>query len=133
MSKSLGNLYTLSDLAEKGYQPQEIRYLLLSGNYRQSLNFTFDSLGAARKAISKLTDFASKIDFEYDSGSSLKDDFGPFIQFRRLLSDLNTPEALGKLFRLVREQTEAWNRGEFKDESDKAKSLRNGFSHAWTL
>lgn len=128
MSKSLGNLYTLSDLAEKGYQPQEIRYLLLSGNYRQSLNFTFDSLGAARKAISKLTDFASKIDFEYDSGPSLKDDFGPFYPVQEaLLSDLNTPEALGKLFRLVRELTEAWNRGEFKDESDKAKSLRNGF------
>ena len=128
MSKSLGNLYTLSDLAEKGYQPQEIRYLLLSGNYRQSLNFTFDSLGAARKAISKLTDFASKIDFEYASGSSLKDDFGPFYPVREaLLSDLNTPEALGRLFRLVRELTEAWNRGEFKDESDKVKSLRNGF------
>jgi cysteinyl-tRNA synthetase len=31
------------------------------------------------------------------------------------------------LFRLVRELTEAWNRGEFKDESDKVKSLRNGF------
>ena len=128
MSKSLGNLYTLSDLAKKGYHPQEIRYLLLSGNYRQPLNFTFDSLGAARKAISKLTDFASKIDFEYDSGSSLKDDFGPFYPVQEaLLSDLNTPEALGRLFRLVRELTEAWNRGEFKEESSKVKSLRNGF------
>ena len=51
MSKSLGNLYTLEDLAEKGYKPQEVRYLLLSGNYRQPLNFTFDSLGASRKAL----------------------------------------------------------------------------------
>ena len=66
MSKSLGNLYTLSDLAEKGYQPQEIRVSFTFCNYRQSLNFTFDSLGVARKAISKLTDFASKIDFEYE-------------------------------------------------------------------
>ena len=54
MSKSLGNLYTLEDLEEKGYKPEEIRYLLLSGNYRHPLNFTFDSLGAARKALSKL-------------------------------------------------------------------------------
>ena len=46
MSKSSRNLYTLEDLAEKGYKPQEVRYLLLSGNYRQPLNFTFDSLGA---------------------------------------------------------------------------------------
>ena len=57
MSKSLGNLYTLEDLARKGYKPQEIRYLLLSGNYRQSLNFTFDSLGAARKAFLNLLIF----------------------------------------------------------------------------
>ena len=128
MSKSLGNLYTLSDLAEKGYQPQEIRYLLLSGNYRQPLNFTFDSLGAARKAISKLTDFASKIDFEYALGTRLNNDFGPFYHVQEaLLSDLNTPEALGRLFRLVRELTEAWNRGEFEGESEKIKSLQNGF------
>jgi cysteinyl-tRNA synthetase len=31
------------------------------------------------------------------------------------------------LFRLVRELTEAWNRGEFEGESDKIKSLQNGF------
>ena len=113
MSKSLGNLYTLSDLAEKGYHPQEIRYLLLSGNYRQPLNFTFDSLGAARKAIAKLTDFASRFGFKYIENSQLKREFGPFYPVQEaLLTDLNTPEALGRLFRLVRELTEAWHRGE---------------------
>ena len=71
MSKSLGNLYTLEDLAEKGYKPQEVRYLLLSGNYRQPLNFTFDSLGAARKALSKLTDFAYKFHIDPSHGTSL--------------------------------------------------------------
>ena len=81
----------------------------------------------ARLSQSSLT-FASKIDFEYDSGSSLKDDFGPFYHVQEaLLSDLNTPEALGRLFRLVRELTEAWNRGEFEGESEKIKSLQNGF------
>ena len=50
MSKSLGNLYTLADLQEKGYDAQTVRYVLLSGSYRQPLNFTFDSLKAAQKA-----------------------------------------------------------------------------------
>ena len=44
MSKSLGNLHTLEELSEQGYKPQEVRYVLLSGSYRQPLNFTFDSL-----------------------------------------------------------------------------------------
>lgn len=128
MSKSLGNLYTLSDLAEKGYHPQEIRYLLLSGNYRQPLNFTFDSLGAARKAISKLTDFASRFGFEYNENSQLKKEFGPFYPVQEaLLTDLNTPEALGRLFRLVRELTEAWHRGEFDGETDKIKAVHEGY------
>ena len=128
MSKSLSNLYTLSDLAEKGYHPQEIRYLLLSGNYRQPLNFTFDSLGAARKAISKLTDFASRFDFEYNNYSQLKREFGPFYPVQEaLLTDLNTPEALGRLFRLVRELTEAWHRGEFDGETDKIKAVNEGY------
>jgi cysteinyl-tRNA synthetase len=128
MSKSLGNLYTLSDLAEKGYHPQEIRYLLLSGNYRQPLNFTFDSLGAARKAISKLTDFASRFGFEYVENSQLKKDFGPFYPVQEaLLTDLNTPEALGRLFRLVRELTEAWHRGEFDGGTDKIKAVHEGY------
>ena len=83
------------------------------------MNFTFDSLGAARKAISKLTDFASKIDLNTKK-NRLNNDFGPFYHVQEaLLSDLNTPEALGRLFRLVRELTEAWHRGKFDGETDK--------------
>ena len=54
MSKSLGNLYTLDDLAERGCTPAECRYVLVSGHYRKQLNFTFDSLRAAREALGKL-------------------------------------------------------------------------------
>ena len=109
MSKSLGNLYTLEDLEEKGYKPEEIRYLLLSGNYRQPLNFTFDSLGAW-KALSKLTDFSRKFQID-QSGKSLGTDFGDFHSVQEaLLKDLNTPEALGRLFKIIRELSEAFER-----------------------
>ena len=64
MSKSLGNLHTLDDLLELGYKAREVRYVLLSGSYRQPLNFTFDSMKASRKALSKLSDFARKFDFK---------------------------------------------------------------------
>lgn len=54
MSKSLGNFYTLRDLFAKGYTGREIRYLLLSAHYRESLNFTLEGLNGARAALSRL-------------------------------------------------------------------------------
>ena len=128
MSKSLGNLYTLEDLEEKGYKPEEIRYLLLSGNYRQPLNFTFDSLGAARKALSKLTDFSRKFQIDQSPGKSLGADFGDFHSVQEaLLKDLNTPEALGRLFKIIRELSEAFERDEFNGKEDEMNRIRNGF------
>ena len=128
MSKSLGNLYTLEDLAEKGYKPQEIRYLLLSGNYRQSLNFTFDSLGAARKALSKLTDFSNKFQIDPSHGANLGTDFGPFYPVQEaLFKDLNTPEALGRLFKVIRQLSETFDRGEIVGKEDELNQIRKGF------
>ncbi len=128
MSKSLGNLYTLEDLEEKGYKPEEIRYLLLSGNYRQPLNFTFDSLGAARKALSKLTDFSLKFQIDQGPRKSLGTDFGDFHSVQEaLLKDLNTPEALGRLFKIIRELSEAFERDEFNGKEDEMNRIRNGF------
>lgn len=56
MSKSLGNFYTLRDLLAKGWSGREIRYVLLSVQYRQPLNFTFEGLHAARSALQRLDD-----------------------------------------------------------------------------
>jgi cysteinyl-tRNA synthetase len=57
MSKSLGNFYTLRDLLEKGYDPMEIRYLLISTHYRKLLNFTFDALAQAKQSLKRIYDF----------------------------------------------------------------------------
>ncbi|MDP4610264.1 MAG: cysteine--tRNA ligase [Opitutales bacterium] len=61
MSKSLGNLYTLDDLRAKGFDPMIVRYTLISGSYRQQLNFTFDGLHASQSALSKLERFAESL------------------------------------------------------------------------
>ena len=128
MSKSLGNLHTLEDLAEKGYKAQEARYVLLSGSYRQPLNFTFDSMNAARKALSKLGDFAAKFNFHPSSQDGLETEFGPFYPVQEaLLSDLNTPEALGRCFRLVRELSEGFERGEYEGRDEALEEVRRGF------
>jgi len=128
MSKSLGNLHTLEELDQKGYLAQEVRYVLLSGSYRQPLNFTFDSMNAARKALSKLSDFATRFEFKPASGEKLEVEFGPFYPVQEaLLNDLNTPEALGRCFRLIRELNEAFERGEWVGKKGELNSLRKGF------
>ncbi len=111
MSKSLGNLYTLKELQEKGFAPTSLRYALLAGHYRQPLNFTFNGLKAAQSAGTRLDRFAVALmeraygsnwtkDVFYELQSSTFDDnWGSFeAAWSALENDLNTPECLGNLF-----------------------------------
>ncbi len=95
MSKSLGNLYTLDQLAAMGHTPMALRYALLSGHPRKQLNFTLDSLHAAEKALATLRHFAATLPPSGGDATAL-DAF-----FAALHDDLNTPAALGALFTLV--------------------------------
>ncbi len=61
MSKSKGNFFTLREILDKGYSGREIRYELIGTHYRQSLNFTFDSLAADRAALARLDEFHAKL------------------------------------------------------------------------
>ena len=54
MGKSLGNMYTIDDLREKGIDPLALRFLFLQAHYRQELNFTWESLAGAETALNKL-------------------------------------------------------------------------------
>jgi cysteinyl-tRNA synthetase len=105
MSKSLGNLYTLEDLAARGFSAMEVRYVLLGGHYRKPLNFTLDSLTGAREALSKLAKAARQLAAR-TAGETTFDtvDFGPFQPaWDSLQSDLNTPGALGGIFTGLRD------------------------------
>ena len=48
ISKSLGNIYTLEDLEERGFSAMDFKMWLLSGHYQGTRNFTFDSLAGAK-------------------------------------------------------------------------------------
>lgn len=54
MGKSLGNAYTLTDIVNKGFLPEHLRYFYLTGHYRQPLNFTWDSLENAKRSFNNL-------------------------------------------------------------------------------
>jgi cysteinyl-tRNA synthetase len=105
MSKSLGNLYTLDDLSARGFQPMEVRYVLIGAHYRKPLNFTLESLSAAREALAKLAKGARQLAAK--TGGEVRMEqvgFGPFqAAWDALEHDLNTPGALGGIFTGLRQ------------------------------
>jgi len=113
MSKSLGNLYTIDDLAEKGHTAMEVRYVLISGHYRKQLNFTLESLHAAKEGLQKLAKGAESL--AKLANRPIPDSHTPipmpnsesFLLFQpaweALNRDLNTPAALGHLFSGLKE------------------------------
>lgn len=107
MSKSLGNLFTLDDLAERGFSAMEVRYVLIGAHYRKPLNFTISSLEGAREALAKLAKGARQLADRIPDGIIIPNaDFGPFQSaWDSLNDDLNTPGALGGLFTGLREAT----------------------------
>lgn len=54
MSKSLGNVYLIDDLEEKGIEPLAYRYLCFTSHYRNKLNFTWDAIDSAQKSLHRL-------------------------------------------------------------------------------
>ena len=54
MAKSSGNVFLLDELISRGFDPLAFRYLCLTVRYRRRMNFTFNSLRAAEKALTNL-------------------------------------------------------------------------------
>lgn len=117
MAKSLGNFYTLRDLLEKGWTGREIRYALITVNYRLPLNFTFDGLAAARSALHRIDEWAQRIS-EIGANAKAPEPLPPVTAkrvdafFEALDEDLNISGAMGQLFDLIRETNSALDHGE---------------------
>ncbi len=122
MSKSAGNFYTLRDLIEKGWSGREIRYALLTVNYRLPLNFTFDGLAGARSALGRIDEWVVRLtERSKDASTPVADavDFSAHTErfFTALDDDLNISGAMGQLFDLIRESNRAMDAGKFNATS----------------
>ncbi|MEW6016411.1 MAG: cysteine--tRNA ligase [Candidatus Zixiibacteriota bacterium] len=125
MSKSLGNFFTLDDILEKGYPPVAVRFVLLSTQYRQQLNFTFEGLDAAREGLKRFNDFYRNLrDYGGGESSGEADDFikKMLAAFESSLDDdLNISPALGALFDFIRDINRLKAEGKLSaDERDRA-------------
>jgi len=121
MSKSLGNFFTLRDLVLKGHKPSSIRYLLTSVPYRTQLNFTVDGLKQAAVSVERLRNFRLRL-----SAGSFPAGANPAMQSlaaetvdrvrAALDDDLNTAQAQGAIFEMVRQANAAFDSGGIKKD-----------------
>jgi len=121
MSKSRGNFYTLRDLLERGIDPIDLRFFLLSTHYRKMLNFTFDNLEQARASRQRILDFVYELEHRtFAAGSDpdvrrLADRTSA--EFRdSLADDLNISAGLAALFEFIREVNSRLARDQIKQE-----------------
>ncbi|MDX9971706.1 MAG: cysteine--tRNA ligase [FCB group bacterium] len=105
MSKSLGNIYTLREVLEKGYDPLAVRWVLIATHYRQPNNFTFEAVDAAAQSLGRIRDFRLRLREVTGEGSSLEAETA---ECRRLFGeamddDINISGALGVVFNFIRD------------------------------
>ena len=103
MSKSLGNVYTIAQLNEKGYSALDFRFFCLNAHYRKKLNFTFEGLTAAKISRERISSalYAHKMSDVATSKETLDGYRAQFID--AINDDINIPLALGVLFNLLKE------------------------------
>jgi cysteinyl-tRNA synthetase len=121
MSKSLGNFFTLRDLVLKGHKPSSIRYLLASVPYRNQLNFTFDGLKQGAVSVERLRNFRLRLsagNFPEGESSEMQSLAADTIERIKgaLDDDLNTAQAQGAIFEMVRQANAAFDAGGIKKD-----------------
>jgi cysteinyl-tRNA synthetase len=102
MAKSAGEFLALKSLTDRGYDPLDFRYLCLQVHYRSKLNFTWDSLEAAKAGRVRLKAF---VELASRTGGTEP----PWVrQFRdrfreAVTDDMNVPRAMAVVWELIRE------------------------------
>lgn len=112
MSKSLGNFFTVRDVAEKyGYEP--IRYLMVSAHYRTPINYSEEVIEQCRASLERLYNCRENLEFLMQHAPSgekegeeavrrtLQNYENKFVE--AMEDDLNTADALSSLFDLAKE------------------------------
>jgi cysteinyl-tRNA synthetase len=132
MSKSLGNFFTVRDAAEKfGYMP--IRFFLLSAHYRMPVNFSADTLAAAKSSLERLTNCAETVSFYLKNAPAgavsgeiearLAEHKAKFIEV--MDDDFNTADGVTVLFELASDIFAWTSSGVSKGSAEAASALFN--------
>lgn len=127
MSKSLGNFFTVREVAEKfGYEP--IRYIMISSHYRSPINYSIEILNQSKNALDRLYTCLENMEFALKDAQDGGTEPG-FIKKRKeefikaMDDDLNTADALAAIFSLVKDINIMLSEGHKKTEIEASKKL----------
>ncbi|WP_273267107.1 cysteine--tRNA ligase [Flexistipes sinusarabici] len=132
MSKSLGNFFTIRDII-KEFEPESLRYFLLTTHYRSPLDFSEDKLIEAESALDRIYTLIDTME-TYKAGkkgknlidevSSIKSNFEK--DFTEAMDDdFNTAAALSVIFEYIRKMNVLL---ENKPDKESFESLKNQFN-----
>lgn len=107
MSKSLGNVWTVSDLEKMGIPAMAFRYFCLNAHYRNKLNYTEDSIRAAVISCGRFYEgaYAHKGKYGMVDTEVINKALADF--FEAVNDDLNVPKALGIAWNLIKSETKS--------------------------
>lgn len=131
MSKSLGNVYRVTDVVEKGYDPLALRYFYLSAHYRKPINFTFEALTAAQNSLQELRKHCQAAKIHAETGERLQlseektqqlDTFSASFD-AAIGNDLNTAQALAVVWETAKSNIPAKDKYELLTSFDSVLGL----------
>ena len=134
MSKSLNNFFTVRDIA-KEYDLEAVRMFMLSAHYRSPINFSRDQIEAANASLNRLYTARNMMLFQAENGEDreLNEAEKAFVERLKdyekrfdeaMDDDMNTADALGAIFELVRDANVSLSQGASRKAAQKAmKSL----------
>mgnify|MGYP004554455889 FL=1 len=109
MSKSLGNFFTVRDIAQK-YDYEVIRFFMLSAHYRSPINFCDELMDAAKSGLERIYNCIDNLSFirekakDGEAGADVKEKMAEFKKkfIDAMEDDLNTADAIAAIFEMVR-------------------------------
>ncbi|HLC72039.1 MAG TPA: cysteine--tRNA ligase [Candidatus Nanoarchaeia archaeon] len=103
MSKSKGNILTLTKVEQEGYEPEVFRYACLTTHYRMPLSFSWEALAGAKNALNHLRE---KIKSLTKRGKKTKESEKYKMKFKDAVNDdLNMPMALAAFWEAIKDET----------------------------
>ena len=123
MSKSTGNVVTVDGLVSAGHRGEAIRFAMLSGHYRQPLEWTDRALEQAKVTLDGLYRKVGDADagvVDDDVLKALRDDLNTPLALAQLgrIDDPSALKASGALLGLLRSSQDQWFRGDASDSAD---------------
>ncbi len=110
MSKSLGNFFTVREIADK-YDLQVLRFFMLSAHYRSPLNFSAELMESAKSGLDRIHNSYDNLMYLYENASTDEADESEYKEavdkyikkFEEAMEDdFNTADAISAVFELVK-------------------------------